>query len=91
MSHGELVIKKQIADISYTAEDYQLFDDMPGVNEVSKLLNMTIMQGFNDGLSRSDLNHVVWNVQSHNSNFGAADTEPNWFISDILDKLYGSD
>ncbi len=82
-----LTISKQ-ATLSLTADDWQLYTSMPGVNDVAMNMNLEVASLLNSSATYAEF----WskeNVLKKYDNFGARDSEPMWVLEQIAAKFYG--
>jgi len=91
MRSGKLKLATIIEDISYTADDWELFDSAPGVESIAAHLNKQLKECVNEGLSRRDTERVMYELMSRHSYAGACDSEPEHVLRGILNKVYGND
>lgn len=76
-------------DPKFTWKEWQLFK-MKGSAGVARALNTKLKSLVNSGkYSRDDITDQMHTLMSESRKFGAFDSEPRWFLEDILDEVYG--
>lgn len=81
---------KLIVDPVFTAEDWQLFTCSMDCSAAANSLNKALKEAINSGVDRRTTRSLVHREMNNLSKFGAADSEPLWFLEQILDSVYGS-
>lgn len=77
---------------TFTVREWELFSELSGVEAAAAKLNQTLMQAINADDSTyssvSDkMNKVMWELRR----FGAADSEPGYLLSCVLERVYEHD
>lgn len=84
---GRLQIHKTVR-LDYNADEWDLYTDMDGVEDVAKSLNETFTQSVNIGMSRSEVESAVGKKMIDYREFGAADSEPERVLEYLLRKVF---
>lgn len=83
-----LAILSRKIELTATVDDWELFD-MPGADAAVEHINKTIVEAVGAGDSRSDVYRKAYAVMKQYANLGACDSEPMYYLEDILDKVFG--
>lgn len=75
--------------IKFTANQWQLFSDMEGVDVAVDDLNSTLETSVNEGKTRQEIIDIMDVIMSKHADVGAADTEPDQLLADALDEIFG--
>lgn len=75
----------------FTAKQWQLFTCSYDCTQAAMELNEALMAAVNAGDARNIVESKVYSVMRKNAYYGAADTEPRWFLNDVLDQIYGEE
>ena len=78
-------------DPTFTADDWQLYTSNEGSAEAAVELNTALKEAVAKYTERCDVEDAMHTAMGKLRNFGASDSEPRWFLQDILDKLYGAE
>lgn len=84
---GKLQIRKTVR-LDYSADEWDLFTDMDGVEDVAKSLNETFSQCVNIGMSRDEVESAVYKKMREYKQFGASDSEPERVLYYLLEKVF---
>lgn len=84
---GKLQIRKTVR-LDYDADEWDLYTDMEGVEDVAKSLNETFAQSVNIGMSRNEVESAVYKKMSEYKEFGACDSEPGHVLEYMLRKVF---
>lgn len=76
---------------SFTPEQWQLYTASVDCTHAARELNETLAEAVNAGNSRSEVQQKMSVVMKKNAYFGACDSEPRWFLEDVLDEIYGKE
>lgn len=80
----------KITGLDYSAERWELFTCMKGVEKVAAELNETFMTTVNNGGTRDEVEDAMNVVMLKYSDFGAEDSEPEYHLQKLLDKVFGN-
>lgn len=84
---GKLHIFKSVK-LDYDADEWDLYTDMDGVEDVAKNLNETFVQSVNSGMSRDEVESAVYKKMREYKQFGASDSEPGHVLEYLLRKVF---
>lgn len=76
-------------DPAFTAEDWQLYTSSMDCVPAANSLNKALKEAVNSGANREDVEKLVNKEMNRLRNFGAIDSEPRWFLEDVLDQIFG--
>lgn len=84
-------ITKQIEGLDYSAERWQLYDIKTGADGCARRLNDKFTELVNAGKDRNAVEREMQDfmMQSENSKFGSADSEPFYVLESLLRKVFG--
>lgn len=68
--------------LNLTAKQWQLYSDMPGVDDTAQAINVLIAEELNAGRVNG-----AYEVLQKFRRFGAADSEPYWVLENIVRKM----
>ena len=85
-----LITSTRIAEIDFTADDWELFDH-PGANHVAAELNTELKRCVNSGMTRGETERAMHDVMTRAADWGARDSEPQYFLESLLRRIYGDD
>ena len=75
--------------IDMSADEWELFSDMPGADSVARELSINLQTLLNEsGLTPGDIEHRMEALMDKWSEFGAADSEPLWHMRNIIAKFF---
>lgn len=74
----------------FTAEQWQLYSSMDCGAAVDSL-NMTLNYHVNHGSDRRTTQAAMHKAMNQYSKYGATDSEPLWFLQDVLDRIFGEE
>lgn len=77
--------------VDHNERNWELYCGMDGVDEVAQKLNRTFEEAVAKGLDRYGVYDAVDKVMCENASFGAADSEPDRHLEDLLDRVFGTD
>lgn len=75
----------------FTAEQWQLFASSMDCSAAVDALNMTLNDQVNSGQNRRAVESAMYKTMNQHSKYGATDSEPCWFLQDVLDRIYGEE
>jgi len=80
-----------ITSITLNHEDWQLYDNAPGVDSMAAELNKTLRECVHEGCNAYQTKRVMLDKMRSSlfSAAGATDTEPMEVLDDLLEKIYG--
>lgn len=73
---------------TFTAEQWQLYSSMDGVDSVADGLNNALNLLVNRGFDRKTVENSMHKEMQAVRHFGAIDSEPMWFLQDVLDEIF---
>lgn len=88
---------------NYDAEDWDLFENLKGVEACAERLNKQLAQeilAVSKQIGRSPMHTLAKQArdnmfavmrENQNARFGASDTEPQWAVVDFINKALGTD
>lgn len=79
---------KSTISISLTAEDWQLYTPMIGVDAAAVNLNTALENAVNSGAGIDDTTLVMSKVMEALSSYGANNLKPRWVLAKLLDLIY---
>ena len=82
-----LTVTKQIK-VNFTAEQWDLYTHAKDCTVAASELNRALESSFNRGATRTEVYNDVYEVMKRNSSYGAGDSEPIYFVEDVLNELY---
>lgn len=88
-------LTRVVEALEVSAEEWQLYVFEVSASQekqakiAAKALNEAIMYAVNAGCSREETAKFVGKVQDKHGESGASDTEPDYVLAVILDKIYG--
>lgn len=85
----DIIPARYNVEINYTAEDWELFTEMQGVDRVAKRINAELVSLAAEGLSREEFLMRGEEVLGTYSDYGAADSEPAYHLCKITQAIYG--
>jgi hypothetical protein len=85
-----LVDHKVKISASFTADDWELYTDDENAEEVAEKLNEHLEFFVNSGFESNEVHNKMWKIMNEYSKFGAADTEPMYFLDSVLSEIYSS-
>ena len=74
----------------FTAEQWQLYSSME-CDLAVKALNTALNFFVNSGVDRREVQKGMHKVMNQYSKYGSTDSEPIWFLQDVLDRIYGEE
>ena len=86
---GVSIHKTVTVAITLTADQWDLYTDMVGADEVAAVLNATLADAVNRGEPREKVQPLMEKEMYKHRAFGASDTEPRYALQDVLDTIYG--
>jgi hypothetical protein len=78
-------------DPQFTADQWQLYTASKDCTEASVELNEILRSRVNGGLNREEVTQCMHRAMKKLSDYGAYDSEPTWFLENVLDVIYGRD
>ena len=88
---SKLKFKPVIESLTLSADDWGLFTATMDCDKVAEKLNNTFVACVNQGLdvhqTRVKMNHIM----NLNSKFGAADSEPNYTLRELISVVFVQD
>lgn len=85
--NGLTIIKK--IEVNFTAEQWGLFTSSMDCADAAQRLNANLQQRVNEGRTRGEVNKLMGELMDYLSDFGAADSEPYYFLQGVLEDIYG--
>lgn len=82
-----LSIVKQVR-CSFSADQWGLYTTTKDCTFAARDLNRCIETYFNQGLTYNEVYDKTYEVMKKHSSYGAADSEPMYFLEDVLNHLY---
>jgi hypothetical protein len=79
---------RHIVTLNYTADDWELFTSEPGAEAAAMALNAKFEELVNNGGDRDTVRKGMSKLMAQYSDLGAQDSEPVWFLHDLLDKVF---
>lgn len=73
----------------FTASEWQLFTASMDCQDAANKLNAALEHAVNSGWSRYEVEDYMDRVMVKLREFGAADSEPSYFLYEVLDRIYG--
>lgn len=87
----KLKIKSTIEELTYDANDWELYSSEYGSEESAKRLNEAVIDAVNSSDTANEASQKVEPAFALERDFGASDSEPRWHLRNILRKVYGED
>lgn len=84
----KIIMKHAIECLDYTADDWELYADKPGANEVAEDINQAIVETFNLGRPRTEVAARALETMRKHEDYGATDSEPLYHLEKILGDLF---
>lgn len=75
----------------FTADQWQLYTSSMDCGNAADILNLTLNYHVNQGHDRKTVESEMYKVMNQYSKYGATDSEPIWFLQDVLDRIYGEE
>jgi HD superfamily phosphohydrolase YqeK len=75
--------------VDFSADDWELYTSMEGVDEVAEALNRALEEAVASSVSARIAYQKVIPVMRNYSDFGAVDSEPINFLDEVLYRIYG--
>lgn len=73
---------------NFTAEQWELYTESMDCTQAAMALNSALEQCFNEGMSKQDTLSWMLKLMDKYKEAGASDSEPVWFLEDVLSELY---
>lgn len=86
-----LTLRREV-NVDFTADQWQLYTASFPAAELAaaaQRLNQSLEAAVNSGADRSTVYSTMQTVMNELSSFGAADSEPIWFLQDVMEEIYG--
>lgn len=74
---------------AFTADDWQLYTASTDCSKVAEKLNYELKIIVNGGNERFQVEKHMHQWMQKFSEYGAYDSEPVWFLKQVLDEIYG--
>jgi len=78
-------------DPQFTANDWQMYTCSMDCTEAANSINRVLKEAVNSGVDRYAVETLVHREMGRQAKFGAADSEPYWFLEQILNECFGNE
>lgn len=88
---SKIKFKPVIESLTLSADDWGLFTASMDCDKVAEKLNNTFVACVNQGLDVHQTRTKMAHIMSLNSKFGAADSEPNYTLRELINLVFNTD
>jgi hypothetical protein len=83
-----LTIKREVK-LTHTAHDWALYANQLGAEDAASVLNWKFEEFVNSGMERDEVKRRMYSVMDIYEQLGAHNTEPQWILRDLLNRVFG--
>lgn len=88
---GMTIERRFQVTLNYTADEWELYTSLPGAQAAAGEINDAVEAAVNAGLTRREVEKALEAVMHRHADLGARDSEPQYKLERVLDKIYGKE